>query len=163
MVIPDLKNRNARDPLQPKVDTDTIGRIAAYVQDHIGEQVKVQVINPIYQKIRLDFKVKFYPQYEFNFYSNQLKQELIQFLSPWVSASDRDIFFGGKVYKSVLLDLVEDLPYVDYLTDFKMYSYTGTILNYTDISEAQPATPDAILVSDSTHTVTEAGSETSGP
>ncbi len=64
--------------------------------------------------------------------------------------------FGGHVYKSVLLDFVEDLDYVDYLTDFKMYSYSGDVNDHADINEVRPETPDAILVSDHTHLVLEA-------
>jgi len=124
------------------------------VQQHTGEQVKVTVKNPRYQKIQLDFKVKFSLGYEFNFYSEKLKQELIQFLSPWAYTGDRDISFGGKVYKSVLLDFVEDLDYVDYITNFKMYSYTEEP-NRLDLNEVQPETPDVILVSAATHSINE--------
>lgn len=111
------------------------------------------VKNPIYQKIQVDFKVKFYPQYEFNYYSTQLDRELIQFLSPWIYKSDRDISFGEKVYKSVLLDFVEDLPYVDYVTDFKMYSQIGASTNNFDINEVPPHAPDTILVSAPAHVI----------
>jgi hypothetical protein len=155
VVIPDLRNRNATDPLQPKVDADTLSGITRFAQDRAGRQVQVKVKNPSYQKIQLDFKVKFRAGYEFNFYSEQLKQQLMEFLSPWAFEADRDIAFGGKIYKSVLLDFVEELPPVDYVTDFKMYSYTTEAVK-TDVNETQPETPDAILVSDYTHVVSEA-------
>ncbi|HBB35674.1 MAG TPA: hypothetical protein DDZ80_10165 [Cyanobacteria bacterium UBA8803] len=153
VVIPDLKNKNAIDPLQPKVDADTISRISAYVAERTGMQVQVKVKNPRYQKIQVDCQVEFYPNYEFNYYSTVLKQALIQFISPWAYSENRDIAFGGKVYKSVLLDFVEDLAYVDYVTEFKMYSYLGETNNRIDINEAQPETPDTILVSDRTHII----------
>jgi hypothetical protein len=153
VVIPDLKNRNAIDPLQPKVDADTISRITSYVQERNGMQVKVTVKNPRYQKLQVDCKVRFYSNYEFNYYSTVLKQELIRFLSPWAYEANRDISFGGKIYKSVILDFVEDLNYVDYVTDFKMYSYSGETNNRIDINEVQPETPDTILVSDRTHII----------
>ena len=156
VVIPDLKNKNAIDLLQPKVNADTISLITTFVQELAGMQVKVKVKNPGYQKIQLDFKVRFHTGYEFNFYSEALKQELIRFLSPWAFEADREISFGGKVYKSVLLDFVEEREYVDYITDFKMYTYTGETRNYNDIAEIQPETPDTILVSDKTHIITEA-------
>jgi hypothetical protein len=154
IVVPDLTNQNAIDPLQPKVDADTISSITEFVQEHTGMQVQLTVKNPTYQKIRLDFKVKFRAGYEFNYYSGQLKTELIKFLSPWAYESDSDISFGETIYKSVLLNFVEDLQSVDYLTDFYMYSYVD-VPNTTDLSEAQAETPDAILVSDSTHDIQE--------
>lgn len=153
VVVPDLKNKNAINLLEPKVDANTIDRITAYVQKRAGMQVNIRVKNPHYQKIKVDFKVKFYSGYEFNYHKSLLEQETIRFLSPWAYDSERDVLFGGKFYKSVLLDFVEDLPYVDYVTDFKMYSSRGETTNYTDINEVQPHRPDTILVSDITHKI----------
>jgi hypothetical protein len=156
VVIPDLRNQNAPDPLQPKVDANTMSRITDYVRQHCGLQVQLKVKNPLYQQIKLDFRVKFQPGKEFNYYSRTLEQALIQFLSPWAFTPERDIYFGGKVFKSVLLDFVEDLEYVDYVTDFKMFSFTGTDRNRLDLNAVQANTPDTILVSSQTHTVNPA-------
>ena len=156
VVIPDLRNKNGVDPLQPKVDADTISRITAHVQKRAGMQVTVRVKNPRYQKVMLDFKVRFRAGCEFNYYCDELNRAMIRFLSPWAYEADRDITFGGRVYRSVLLDFVEELEYVDYVTDFKMYSFTGTTMSTIDRGETQPDTPDAILVSAEKHTIHEA-------
>jgi Baseplate J-like protein len=153
VVVPDLRNRNAVDPLQPRVDADTLDRITEHLQGHAGAQVRVRVKNPLYQQIRLDFKARFLPGYEFNFYRAQVEQELIRFLSPWAFDVTRPISFGGKVYKSVLLDFVEELAPVDFVTDFRMYSSADPL---RDVNEIQAATPDTILVSASVHTIAEA-------
>ncbi|WP_201321969.1 baseplate J/gp47 family protein, partial [Pseudanabaena sp. lw0831] len=153
VVIPDLKNKNMANPLEPKVDADTISSITDYVNKRSGMQVSIKIKNPTYQKVRVDFKVKFHLGNEFNYHKTKLDRAIIEFLSPWAYQSDRNLSFGGKIYKSVLLDFVEELPYVDYVTDFKMYSPIANTTNYNDINEVQPFTPDAILVSDSAHTI----------
>lgn len=155
VVVPDLRNRNAVDPLRPRVDADTLSRIAEHVQRRAGVQVRVQVKNPLYQSIRLDFKVRFLPGYEFNFYRDQVNQELVRFLSPWAFDATRPISFGGKVYRSVLLDFVEKLAPVDFVTDFRMYSGTGADGRPRDVEEVQAETPDAILVSAAVHGIAE--------
>jgi len=152
VVVPDLKNKNAMDPLAPKVDADTLDRIADLVQSKAGMGVRVAVKNPAYQPIRLDFVVRFKTGYGFNYHRGELERELIRFLSPWAWEPERDMAFGGGVYKSVLLDFVEDLNYVDYLTDFKMYSGASP----QDVDEIRPETPDAILVSAASHRIVEA-------
>lgn len=154
VVIPDLRNQNAVDPLQPKVDADTISRIRAQVTARTGMQVKLKVKNPAYQRVQIDFKVKFHRGYEYNYYRTLLEQEIIAFLSPWAFDSERDLSFGGKIYKSVVLDFVEEREYVDYVTDFKLYSYQGAN-NYVDLIAAEPPTPDSILVSDYSHLISE--------
>ena len=155
VVVPDLRNRNAVDPLQPRVEADTISRIARFLSARCGMQVTVHVKNPRYQKVRLDFQVRFRAGYEFNFYSEQVKQELVRFLSPWAFDAERPIAFGGRIYKSVVLDFVEELPYVDFVTEFKMYGYSGDISSAADAESVRAETPDAILVSDAAHVVRE--------
>jgi hypothetical protein len=155
VVVPDLTNKNAVDPLAPKVNGNILSRIAKLVSERTGFQVNVTVKNPAYQKLRLEFSVKFKEGYEFNFYSEKLKEEIKQFLSPWAYSTGRDITFGGKIYKSVLLNFVEEVEYVDYLEDFYLYSISGSKGLSNDLDEVQPESPDTILVSDSTHFIHE--------
>jgi hypothetical protein len=117
--------------------------------------VAVAVKNPQYQKIRLDFKVRFNRGYEFNFYRQQVHGELVRFLSPWAFDATRPIEFGGRMFKSVVIDFVEELPGVDYVTDFRMYSRASGSNVMHDVEEARADTPDAILVSDATHVIGE--------
>jgi len=154
VVVPDLRNLHARDPLRPKVDADTIQRIKRYLEERTGEQVNVRVKSPTYQSIALDFAVRFRRGFEFTYSRQQLERQLIQFLSPWAFASDRTLSFGGRVYRSVLLDFVETQDSVDYVADFKMYSYTATPPG-PDVSQALPQAPDVILVSAPAHTIRE--------
>lgn len=153
VVVPDLRNENARDRLRPRVDSETLSRITEHVQARAGMQVIVKVKNPDYQRIRLDFKVRFHAGYEPNYHRNLLNEELIRFLSPWAYDAGREIAFGGRVYKSVLLDLVDELGYVDYVTDFKMYSFVEGAENTLDLNEVRAQRPDAILVSHPGHSI----------
>jgi hypothetical protein len=155
VVVPDLRNTNARDPLRPKVDLSTLRSIEEFLRARCGVGVGVSVKNPAYQKIRVDFSVRFRKGCEFNAYSARLNEELIRYLSPWAFRADRSLSFGGRVYKSTLIDLVDGLDYVDYVRDFRMYSYVDDFVA-DDRQDVAPATPDAILVSDAAHTIGEA-------
>ena len=155
ILVPDLTNKNAVNPLQPRTDSDTISQVHALLQSRGGMQVKYHVRNPRYQKIQLQFTVKFKTGYEFNYYSRQLNAALLQYLSPWAYDAGRDISFAGRIYKSVLLDFVEEVDYVDFVTDFKLYSYLETTGNLIDVAEVTPDAPDVILVSDERHLISE--------
>ncbi|GAA5167660.1 baseplate J/gp47 family protein [Viridibacterium curvum] len=160
IAIPDLRNQNAVDPLAPKVDLDTLTRMREFAQQHVGMQVALHVKNPRYQRVRLDFKVRFHTGFAFNFYRNELEQALIRALSPWAfdsgDGNTRQIEFGGRLYRSVLLDVVEELPYVDFVTDFRMGVVPEDGSAFADVSELAPQTPDAIFVSDAHHIIAEA-------
>jgi hypothetical protein len=156
VVVPDLRNQNMVDPLQPRVDADTLTRISSFLDARAGMHGGITVRNPRYQLVRLDFKVRFRPGFEFNFYRQLLEAELVQFLSPWAFDASRPIEFGGRLFRSVVLNFVEERAYVDYVTDFKLLTPTdGGRL--TDVIEAQADRPDAILVSDRTHAIAEVG------
>lgn len=154
VVVPDLRNRNAPDPLRPKVDADTIVRITDFVGARMPGQARLVVKNPAYQRLRVSCAVKFHVGFEFNVYRAETVRALVQALSPWAFDSSRELTFGGRVYRSTLLNLVEELPYVDYVTDFTLLTGVegGTL---TSVEHAEPAAPDAILVSDSTHDISE--------
>ena len=109
--------------------------------------------NPLYRKIRLSFEVKFHRGLDFHYHRGKLAGELVRFLSPWAYDATRQLLFGGRVYRSVLLDFVEKLEYVDYLTSFRMFTQAGA--GFVDVPEAAADRPDAILVSDSDHDITE--------
>ena len=156
IVVPTLENKNAINPLEPRADSNTLSQVLAFIQHKGGMQVTYHVHNPSYQKLRVEFSVRFKTGFEFNYYSAQLNQALKQQLSPWAYDNSRDISFGGRVYKSALIDFVEELEYVDYVTDFNLYSYVDAADNRTDSDEVYPVAPDAILVSDSAHVITEA-------
>lgn len=153
VVVPDLRLRNAVDPLQPRADADTLSRIRQHLGARAPMGIGVHARNPRYQRIHLDFKVRFLPGVEFNYHARVLREALIDHLSPWLLDPGRAISFGGTVYKSQLIDFVEDTDYVDYVTDFRMYDLRGGAGDFDDVSAALAATPDAILVSDATHDI----------
>ena len=55
------------------------------------------------------------------FYRNLLDIEIEQFLCPWAWDNSQKITFGGKINKSTLINFVEERPYVDFLSCFKIH------------------------------------------
>jgi hypothetical protein len=149
IVIPDLKNKNAVNPLQPKVDLNTLDEIDTLLkQQHVGYFIQMHVENPSYEEITVDFNVSFHSG-DFVYYKGVLDQDIKRFLSPWAYDEGQDIVFGGQIHKSVILNFIEQRPYVDYVTNFKMYHLTGD----RDVEIAVASNPKAILVSGTEHTI----------
>jgi hypothetical protein len=114
--------------------------------------VRLHVCNAQFEEVQFDFKVSFYQNYDPVFYINLLNDEIEQFLTPWANKSGKDIEFGGKIEKSVVLNFVEERSYVDFVTCFKMNQITSRIGNVVteatyDIEEAVATTARSILVS----------------
>jgi len=162
VLIPDLIQKNAIDPLKPRVSSALLTRVHDYLSRYISPFVDLQVLNPLYERIQLDFSVRFHAGFDGGFYANQLNEEIVRFLSPWAFEEGQDIVFGGQVYKSILLDFIEERVYVDFVTNFKLLHFRPGIgsecINgnfvigpVTDI--ALSTTPRSILVSDPRHKI----------
>ncbi len=118
--IPDLQNKNAFDPLRPYTSLGLMAEIKQYLYNYTSAHVNLDVRNPRFEEIQLEFKVK-YLTADNEFYTKQLKEEIEQFLSPWAFDPETDIEFGGKISKSVLINFIEERSYVDFISCVNMY------------------------------------------
>jgi hypothetical protein len=149
ITIPNLQQRNDINPLKPYTSQAMLQAIDAYLRKHISCHVQLHVVNPVFEEVQLKCKLKLAKGYDdFTIYSMKLKEEITAFLSPWAYAADAEISFGGKVYKSVLINFIEERPYVDFITDVVMchYAADGTIIQL-DNDEIIASTAKSILVS----------------
>jgi hypothetical protein len=132
VVIPDLKNKNAVNIYEPKVDVGSLKDISDFLleldspflkkkADSTQKADALQVVNPYYEKIRVSLKVKFYDGYDASQYKIELNDAIKQFLAPWAYDVNASIEFGKTLHKSVILNYIEELEFVDYLTDFKVF------------------------------------------
>jgi hypothetical protein len=130
IVLPNLRNHHARNPFQPKVGKRKLLDIQEYVSERINPFIDLVVENPVYEQIRLSFKVGFHEGFDAGFYGKLLHTDIQKFLSPWAFEEGEDIIFGGKVYKSSILKFIEDQEYVDFVVEFTMFHiYCDTSLN----------------------------------
>jgi len=157
IVVPELKNQNAIDPLEPRISLNTLDKIKDFVIKKISPfaAAKLKVINPLFEKIQVEFYVEFRSGFDRGYYENQVSQDIIEFLSPWAFEEGKDIVFGGKIHRSVILNFLEEQPYVDFVTDFKMNHIIDESSIKNDVEEAIASTGRSILVSADMHIINE--------
>ncbi len=148
VVIPDIINKNVFDIYQPRVSTATLNKIKAHINKLNSLHVEAQVINPEYERVTVQLGVQFYKGFDRNFYEKQLDEDITKFLSPWAFDSTKNIAFGIALHSSVLIDYIEELPYVDYLENLQL-----TINEGAYVDAVSPSKPGAILVSASNHII----------
>jgi hypothetical protein len=143
-VIPDLSQRSTTNDLEPKVNINLLGEIENYLAKRSSPWVEIRAVNPQYERIRVKFQVQFQEPYQANFgyYRRQLEREIIGFLSPWTIDKGTEIHFGGKMYRSSILNFIEERTYVDYVLNFEM-----DIGEQFNVREAAASTARSILVS----------------
>lgn len=152
VLIPDLSNRNSRYPLRPAVPVSVLEKVEKAMGDLCSEQVTVHAVNPYYESIQVQGSAHFFPGYDLGLYEERLRSDIVKGLTPWLSGK-ADIHFGGRIHKSVILNLIEELPYVDYITDFAVNHFAGPDDVRMDVEEVVAVTSRSILVSHNTHTI----------
>ena len=156
VIVPEVKNKNAVDPLKPRTSLVTLHNIEEFIKALGSPFINIHVHNPLFEEIQVEFKVCFLKGYDKGIYQVKLENAITRFLSPWAFDSGSDITFGGKVHKSVLLNFVEEQEYVDYITCFRMYHSVPGAPEHkkVDVEEAMAYTSASVLGSAPEHKIT---------
>ncbi|REG99104.1 baseplate J/gp47 family protein [Flavobacterium aquicola] len=171
VVIPDIVNKNVFDIYEPRISTATLNSIENFINSKNSMQVYAKAINPDYEKVIIKLNVKFYQKYDENFYKNQLNEDIIKFLSPWAFDTSKQIIFGVELQRSIVIEYIENLYYVDFISELEMAIYKDQtnkekpkLLDDTEKNEANvefldfsttlsPSSPKNILVSVKNHII----------
>jgi len=160
IVIPNLKNRVATNTLQPKVSSNTLSEIENFLNQKNSMFVNTIAQNADYEEIRLEFKVAFKHSLEFGFYAQQLNEDLKKFLTPWAFDSEEEIHFGGNIHKSILLNFMDGLEYVNFITDLNMFHIDEDGIETKKLDLIETTSSRAILVSVATHNISQTTANT---
>jgi hypothetical protein len=161
VLIADLRNKNAVNPLQPRLPLLTLENVKAFLHSIMPPLAEIHVRNPYFEEVRLAFDVKFHAGFDIGYYSDQLQKDIRNFLAPWLSGNT-EISFGGRIHKSAVIDMIDELPYVDYVSCMSMEQIipgtTPVILR--DIETAEPTRAASVLTSAALHVINVLEDET---
>ncbi|MDB4582349.1 hypothetical protein N9164_04290 [Draconibacterium sp.] len=149
IVVPKTYNQNAINPYEPKVTKAQILEIEDFMKRRISPFAarKLKIINPLFEQIQLEFEVEFQRQFsDRGYYEKQLNEDIKKYLSPWAYSEGKDLVLGGRMHKSVIIDFIEELKYVDYLKDVKMHHYKEKKEYKKDINTAFPTEARSVFV-----------------
>ncbi|NUO09040.1 MAG: baseplate J/gp47 family protein [Candidatus Brocadia sp.] len=165
VTIPNQQFHNLRDPFRPYTSLGLLDEIRAFLSKRLSCFIRLHVKNPQFEEVRVKCEVRLKDGLDETFYLSKLKEAITRFLSPWAFPGGGSPSFGGKVYKSVLINFVEDLPYVDYVTDFQLFHTFNDNPETVEKNEVEGSMAISILVSDKEHdikTINPAMAETPG-
>jgi len=154
VVIPDIRLRTSFDPLKPRASQGLLAQISSFVSSLHSLHVRFHAVNPLYETVKLDFRVKFYDQFDPNIYLKRLNEDLIRYLSPWAFGDFSGMHFGGTLYKSVMIRFLETRPYVDFVSRVRMiHRLDENDRNTDDRQVISASSARTILVSAPEHSI----------
>lgn len=121
VTVPDLALPNPRDPLRPYTSLRVLAEIEQLLRARMSCFTQLHVRNPQFEELQVALRVRLRAGVDETFHLNRLDQEITEFLSPWAYRADARPQFDGTVHKSVLVNFIEERPYVDYVTDVGLF------------------------------------------
>jgi hypothetical protein len=152
VLVPDTRGRNQANPLMPFTDLATLSDVESFLGGLHTPFAQVAAINPLFEPLRVSFKVAFQPGRPFATFRSILDEDLKRFLSPWAFDATLSPEFGGVVLRSGLLRFIESLQYVDYLTELTLLPSTPHG-DPASIQRVTPSTPASIVTSAPSHQI----------
>ncbi len=149
IVIPDLTKRSVFDIYEPRFPKSELLEMTAFLNELSGMNIKVKVVNPAFRKVKVSADIKFYDHLDANFYQEQTKDDITQFISPWAFDINQQITFNTAVHISSMIYYLENLSYVDYVLRLQIaQEKVGEIDVFESVEqEARTSFPNQILVS----------------
>lgn len=146
IVVPDISTHHVYDIYQPCLSLASLHEIEIFLEKIKSPMVKIWVENPNYEEVKVKLNVKFRKGFDESYYKRKLQEDITHFISPWMHKSEFELKFAKTIHKSELIYFIENLEYVDYLTDVKLYKKVEE-RNFEEYAIATPENPKGVLCS----------------
>jgi len=153
VVIPDIATRNVFDLFQPRMSAAALNSVQDFINKLNSLHITARVVNPRYEEIKVVTAAKFYKGLDESYCKKKLNSDIIRLLSPWAFDTKAAIRFGNMLHRSALINYLEKLNYVDFVTDLKLFQKPDTGNAFAEVKVAAPSGPESILVSVREHTI----------
>ncbi|TDK50626.1 hypothetical protein [Algoriphagus formosus] len=138
---------------------ELLNEIKRYLQKFISPFSRLEVSNPVFEKLKVRAAVQFRFINQAGYYRDKLEQELIEFLSPNPGDFQKEKGFIRAIYKAEIQNFIESRPYVESITAFSVLQIVEVQGKYKIIDTAEnrrierlrTISPYAILTSASSH------------
>jgi hypothetical protein len=159
IVVPRLNQ--ATTFYEPRVSYNELEEIEQHVKKIMSPFADLQVINPVFERVRVSCKVRLENDRSTGEFVDRLERDLRQFICPWFANEQGEMRFGGDIEKDDVLSFIESLDYVKFVTKLSI-----VVLHYNDgehsLSDSASdagnmaiasSTPWSVLVPDSEHDI----------
>ncbi len=128
-VVPEVKNRTGIHKFEPRMDEGTLeeirrqllGKVSYFVTlNDATDNPYLKVVNALFEPLHVSVCAKFRDGLDANQQRYKLDDDIKQYLAPWAFGGTAPIVFGAEVFKSQLLNFIEELDYVDVILEFEV-------------------------------------------
>ncbi|ASZ12276.1 hypothetical protein KTO58_13340 [Chitinophaga pendula] len=172
VVVPRQSDNGKFLSAEPKVALTTLFRINRFVQQTLFPSLKVEIRNPVYEKVKVVCQIKFEKSNVHNnsYYLTRLTEDIRQYICPWLFDEASSLKIGSNLYRSELMNYIHKLPYVEYVTAFSLvhvymttHPFNGRKIGHVidtaqgDIPFIRPSVAEGVLIPSDQHLITVLG------
>lgn len=121
IVVPDLREFHSGNIFEPKAPANLLAQIQSYLSERAPSAARIRVRNAQYVPVQVRLGVRFQKRTDERYARQQINEDLVRFLSPWAFDEKAEPVIGGRIYAISILDYVDRLDYVDYVTDLELF------------------------------------------
>jgi hypothetical protein len=143
-VLPDPSQLVVANSAQPSVPVSLLKEIEDWFAAIQSPFVTLSAANPRYEPVDICLSVTLKPNLDSTFYTNQLRLDIGGFLAPWIDGDTATFQFAQRLYRSDLVEFVENRAYIANLLQLTM-CHEGEPMPATPPDFISPRTPRSIL------------------
>jgi Baseplate J-like protein len=121
VVVPDLRGLEFSDPFQPKFGFGELNEIAAALRSLAPSSATVTARNPTYRPVVVATTINFNDSISTATGQQLVQERLKAFLAPWAFGNAKSMAFGGRLYVSQIIDVLQAEPYVDFIGKTRLF------------------------------------------
>lgn len=157
VLVPTIKSKEFS---LPRVGYNELNIIEKELATLASPFSKIQVINPVYETVRVNCTIQFENQSNSGEYVKRLKTELRRFICPWFGTEQGEMEFGGSIDHSLIFSFLDSLSYVKFVTGLSVvvlhdlnghYSLSDSASTNGLTNRISSSTPWSVLVPDENH------------
>ena len=119
ILLPNINKIKQKNILQPRVSKSLIEEVNELISEFTSPFANINVNCAEYNFLRITCDVKLTSGFsDKTYYANQLNEDLKSFIAPWIVDSNFIPSFDGIIYKSQIINFIEERPYIDYVINF---------------------------------------------
>jgi|GEM_PF-6816366 len=122
VIVPRTDTVNAH---RPRASQALRARISEFIDRLTPLFVHVEVVNAVFETLTVRAAVRFRRGLAFGYFGDRLDQDVQRYLTPWAFGTPAELQFGGSLRRSALLRFMENLEYVDVVSDFEVLVEAG--------------------------------------
>lgn len=139
---------------------ELLKEIKSYLKQFLSPFSKLEVANPVFEKLKIRASVKFIESQKSGYYRKMLERDLIEFLSPNPGDFQKGEGFINSIYKIEIQNFIESRTYVEYVTGLSVlqlvevlgsFKIIDTASDKYQIERLRTISPYAILTSSESH------------